>query len=99
MWRPGEDGQEARTLQKLPEARLRPVAQEQVGVLWLEGTNIFPHKPQLTSGPVFMVQVCNCGKHCVAVVCDTAWLNGLCLLTLQTLLCRPDQLVPGDQSH
>lgn len=34
MWRHGEDGQEARTLQKLPEASVRPVAQEQVGVVF-----------------------------------------------------------------
>lgn len=32
MWRHGEDGQEACTLQKLPETSVRPVAQEQVGV-------------------------------------------------------------------
>lgn len=32
MWRHGEDGQEARTLQKLPETSVRLVAQEQVGV-------------------------------------------------------------------
>lgn len=31
MWRHGEDGQEARTVQKLPETGVRPVAQEQVG--------------------------------------------------------------------
>lgn len=30
MWWPGEDGQEARSLQKLPEAGVRSVAQEQV---------------------------------------------------------------------
>ena len=32
MWWHGEDGQVARTLQKLPETSVRPVAQEQVGV-------------------------------------------------------------------
>lgn len=31
MWRYGEDGQEARAVQKLPEASVRPVAEEQVG--------------------------------------------------------------------
>lgn len=30
MWWPGEDRQEACSLQKLPEAGIRPVAQEQV---------------------------------------------------------------------
>ena len=35
MWWHGEDGQEARTLQKLPETSFRPVAQEQVGGLFL----------------------------------------------------------------
>lgn len=46
MWWPGEDGQEARSLQKLPEAGVRSVAQEQVfGYLhvWRMNINMLPY--------------------------------------------------------
>lgn len=36
MWWYGEDGQEARAVQKLPEASVRPVAEEQVGHFCLQ---------------------------------------------------------------
>ena len=115
MWWHGEDGQEARTLQKLPETSFRPVAQEQVGGLFLfyffwlllKVHIRFPTSRSLLQNSWMTLDTVLLSiflsTWCLTVLWCCLWqyllLTRLCFVPLQTLLRRPNQLVPGDQSH
>ena len=98
---PGENRQEACSLQKLPEAGFWLVEQEQVYVChffcqlffktYIRWTYL-PHKPRQNN--IFIEAPLLFDGTCTLFVKQDVF-----FLTLQTLLCGPDQLVPGDQSH